>query len=132
MANQVGTIPEFTKDDTASQEVVEETGSEQVKQTPTEEVVEGKDTPSEPAADTEPTAESGEDTGGFNKSQLDLAVERATQGLRSEIVELRTKLNDPNRTDRKIVQQELVVAEQKLDDLSDVNPEDVALIEKVL
>ncbi len=97
MPNVIGTIPDFTDDAAVQQPKVEETGQE-VKETAVEETVEEKETPSEPTADTEPTRK-GEDTG-FSKEQLDQEVERATQGLRNEIVVLRQKVASATGQDR--------------------------------
>ncbi len=114
--------------------------SEEVKQPVTEEVIEETETPELPAeseqSDEQPAkAESqGEDTGqpAIDPELLQQEVTRATVGLRNEIVDLRNKLATATGNDRKITQQQLVTAEQNLDDLKDVNPGDIELVEKVL
>lgn len=59
-------------------------------------------------------------------------VAKATEGLRGEIVDLRKKLALATGSDRKIIQDDIKRAEQEIEDLGDVDPNDVALIEKVL
>lgn len=133
MSDIVGSIPEFTVDEST------ETGVEEVKQPVVDETSAEKETPELPAEQPQteqpaPTKVEGEDTEQPEVSPevLQKAVERATSGLRNEIVDLRNKLAVATGNDRKIIQQSIVTAEQKLDELADVNPEDQALIEKVL
>lgn len=118
--NKIGTIPEFTSDSTPALE-------EEVKQEETsveETDVEERETPSEPPAENEPP-QSGHDTG-----EIDKVVERATKGLRDEIVELRKKLREPG-ANRQNIQQDIVTKQQEIDELGDIDPNDVALIERV-
>lgn len=132
--NTIGQIPEFTTDDSV------EMGTEEVKDTIGEEPVEETETPTELPADSEQSDEQpadeniGEDTEQpeVDPIVLQKAIERATTGLRNEIVDLRTKLATATGNDRKIAQEQLVTAQDKLDDLADVNPADVDLVEKVL
>lgn len=123
---KVGSILEFASDET------EETGIEQTEessvQATAEEVVEETATPSEPAAAEEesseqPAGEPSEDVAKPDKELLGLRDER--DKLIKELVTLRGAKRD-------LKQEELIKVEQKIDDLQDVNPEDVALIEKVL
>lgn len=129
MPNIVGSIPEFTADESA------EPGVEEVKQPVTDEVTEQTETAPELPAETEKPAD-GQKPGGDNTEQLEdplkLEIERATKGLRDEIVDLRTKLAQANGNDRKLIKQDIIVAQDKIDELADVNPADVTLIEKVL
>lgn len=106
---------------------------EEVKQSTTDEVVEETDTPTELPAesakvDEQPADNVGEDT----KQSESVDLTKATEGLRNEIVILRQKLAIATGNDRKIAGEQLVVAQQNLDDLKDVNPSDVELVEKVL
>lgn len=129
MSNVVGSIPEFTTD-----ESIEE-GVEEVKQPVTEEVAEETETPTELPAEEEktvPTEVVDDNTAQIDPELLKKEVERATQGLRGEIVTLRQELASARGNDRKLIQQKIDTAEQKIDDLADVNPADVALIEKVI
>ncbi len=128
MANPIGSIPEFTNDDGAP---APEQELEEVKQISTEEVEEEKETPAEPPAESTeveqtPAAESSEDT----ENQEDL--ERAKLGLHQEIVKLRKEVSELRGQRREIKQDKLLVAEQKLEELQDVSPDDVNLIERVL
>jgi hypothetical protein len=123
MSNTVGALPEFT----------DETGTEEVKQPITEEVVEeGKDAPTElPAEEEKPATQSGENTG-IPEELINQAVARATEGLRGEITGLRQKLAQATGSDRTLVKKELIQKQDQLDDLKDVNPQDVEFVEKVL
>lgn len=125
MSDVVGSIPEFTVDESTAR-------VEEVKQPVTEEVAEEKATPELPAE--KPVDEVNEDTEQpeIPPEVLNKAVERATGGLRNEIVELRKELASAKGNDRKLIQQEIVQKTEKIDELSDVNPADAALIEKVL
>lgn len=135
MSDVVGQIPEFTTDEPV------ETGSEGVIKDTNEQFVEETETPTEhPAEPTEETqeeekpADNGEDTEQpeIPEDVLNKAVAKATEGLRGEIVDLRNKLAQATGNDRKLIQQQITQAEGKIDELKDVNPEDISLIEKVL
>lgn len=125
MSNIVGSIPEFTTDDSV------ETGPEEVKQPVVEETPEEKETPELPA---EPQTEEQPAQVGEEQPEPDISKEvaKATVGLRNEIVELRKELASARGNDRKLIQQEIIQKTEKIDELADVNPADVALIEKVL
>lgn len=112
---------------------------EEVKEPIADEVVEGTETPAELPADAEQSAEqplapSEEDTGqpAVDSELLQKEVIRATAGLRNEIVDLRTKLATATGNDRKITQDQIVTAQENLNELEGVNPGDVELVEKVL
>jgi hypothetical protein len=123
----VGQIPDFDPEGTMG------AGAEEVKQTG--EIPEEKDTPAELPADDQENGEQKPDGNVEDTSQPDpveQAVLRATEGLRTEIVGLRQKIATLSGGDRKLAQEQLIVAQQKLDELDDVNPADVALIEKVI
>lgn len=124
MSEVVGSIPEFTVDESTE-------GVEEVKQPIVEEMVEEKETPELPAE--KPVTTSDENTEQPDSQEvLNKAVERATGGLRNEIVELRKELAVAKGNDRKLIQQEIIQKTEKIDELADVNPADAALIEKVL
>lgn len=128
MGDIVGTIPEFSEGSM-------ENGEEEVKETMGEQLIEETDTPAELPADEQENvdqkpAQTGDNTD--NDPVLDAKLAKATEGLRKEIVGLRNKVNTLTGGDRKLAQEQLVVTQQKLDDLADVNPADVALIEKVI
>lgn len=125
----VGQIPDFDPDGTLG------AGTEEVKQTTAEETVEEKVTPAELPADGQENGDQKPDGNVDNTSQpdpVDAKLAKATEGLRNEIVGLRRKISELSGGDRKLVQDQLIVTQQKLDDLADVNPADVALIEKVI
>lgn len=111
-------MPKFTEDTPSS-----EAGIEEVKETSTEEVEEGeKETPIAPPAEEQP-AERGDDTAELSKQVQGLQEERGK--LLKEIVDLRGQR-------REIKEKELSRVEEKIDELKDVHPEDVAVIEKIL
>ena len=118
MANQMNMVPEFTTDD---QGVSEE--REEVKETATEEAAEEEtETPGEPPAQEEPLAESEEDA----------KETKAVQGLQEERVKLLKEISELRGQRREIKEQQLLRVEEKIDELKDIHPEDVTLIEKVL
>lgn len=124
MSEVVGSIPEFTVDDT-------EKGVEEVKQPVVEETIEEKDTAELPA---EQEIEKPNDTEQpeVPPDVLNKAVERANAGLRNEIVELRKELATAKGNDRKLIQQDIIQKQETIDELDGVNPADAELIEKVL
>ena len=96
--------------------------TEEVKET-IPEVVEEKETPSEPPADIEPAVENRDDT---------TELMRAKQGLEEELVRLRKDIVDLRGQRRDLKKEEIIRVEQKIDELNDVSPEDVTLIDRVL
>jgi hypothetical protein len=118
----IGKLPEFTSDETPT----EETGEEEVKEAPTEEVEEEEtETPSElPAEETpaEPEGE-GDDVGELQKQAE--ALKREREELLKDIQGLRGERRD-------LKQKQVEKVEEAIDDLKGVHPNDVALIEKVL
>ena len=57
---------------------------------------------------------------------------RATEGLRNEVVKLKKELATAKGTDRMFIQGKIETAQDKLDELKDVAPEDVSLIDRVI
>lgn len=123
MPNVVGSIPEFTSDETV------DTGTEEVKETSPEEGDEKeKDIPTELPADTTPVVP--KDNADTNVLQTQL------QGLEAEKQKLLKELVDLRGQRREIKQQEIQKVDstiaEKLEDLKDVNPEDVTVVERIL
>lgn len=120
---KVGSIPEFSSDS-------EQTGTEQIEESSieaiAEEVVEEKETPSEPAAADEKSEQPAD------KVSEDTTANKELEGLRDEKSKLIQELVTLRGAKRDLKQEEILKVEQKIDELQDVNPEDVALIEKVL
>jgi len=127
--NKIGTIPEFTNENGTGEEVKEGT---------TEEVVqEEKDTPTALPTDTKPAEEKetseetteeeiqtqGDDTG---------ALLKQVQGLQSEREKLLKEIQDLRGTRREIKQEQVQKVDQKIDELKDLHPDDINIIEKVL
>lgn len=135
MSNVVGQIPEFDPNGSLMQG---EQGIEEPKETVVEETTDGTDTqaelPADPDEGEKPTADSGEDTEQQPNAGQDFnkALAKATEGLRNEIVGLKQQIAGLRGNDRELAQKQLIVAQNNLDELKDVNPEDVSLIEKVL
>ena len=125
MAN-INMVPEFTQD-----EVSAGNGSiEEVKETTAdEEVVDERETQSEPPAEIKPVEPKkvDQDTG-VSEEELKTSI----QGLLNERINLLKEIVELRGTKREIKQQELQVVEKQLDDLKDLHPEDVTLIDRVL
>lgn len=124
MPNVIGSIPEFSEGSLSSQ------GQEEVKQTAIDETAEEvTETPTELPADTQPASDENqsEDTGEEN-----VQLRQAVTGLEAEKAKLLVEISALRGTRREIKQDALIKVQDKLDDLQDVNPSDVELIEKVL
>lgn len=124
MSNVIGSIPEFSEGSLSNQ------GQEEVKQAAADEVVEqATDTPTELPADTEPALDTqSEDTG----EEEVVTLLKAKAGLEAERTKLLKQISELKGQRRDIKQEQLLTVQDKLDDLKDVNPSDVELIEKVL
>lgn len=121
----MGAIPTFTPDESESIEP-------EVKE-PVEEPEEEKETPSDPPTDEQPASEASEDTGNDVDSRVAAAVEKATLGLRGEIVKLRERLADTrDSSEKREINQQIEQAKDDIDELNDVNPEDLNTIDRIL
>ena len=120
MPNELNLVPEFTTDEGVK-------GTVEVKEAVTEEVAEPeKEAPVIPPITEKPAVvESVQDTG---KGEL----ERATLGLQSEVLKLRQEITELRGQKRELKKEELFKAQEKLDELKDVNPEDTNLVERIL
>mgnify|MGYP001600423508 CR=1 FL=1 len=110
-------VPEFTTEGSV------ETAQKEVKET------EEKETPAEPPADTSEEVQKPDEV---EKPVQDTNLERATLGLQSEIQKLKNEIVELRGQKRELKKDELFKAEQKLDELKDVNPEDASLVERIL
>jgi len=131
MANEIKIMPQFTADDSPG--MGEE--AEKSAQASTEEVEEKeKETPSEPSTEEKP-AESGEpevrDDAEILKNQVQ-SLEEQLKGLQQEKVGLLKEIAEARGQKREIKKEELQKVNQQIDELKDVHPEDVSLIDKVL
>ena len=139
--NKVGKIPDFTPSDGSQEEPVEvkqdlgkgEPESEE-KETPavtgeSQPPAESEESEQKPAEEAE--APLSGDTG-VPEEVLNKAVAKATEGLRNRIVELHRELAEAKGTDRKVIQGKIDKVQDKIDDLKDVAPEDLNLIDRVL
>ena len=128
-ANKIDSNPDFDPDGSMSDkgDKKEETVESTEDTTTDEEVVEEKETPTEPPAEEKPAEKVSEDTGALETQVQGLQEEK--NKLISEVVELRGQ-----KRELKVATPEspIVQEEKKPADLTDVNPEDAALIDKVL
>ena len=133
MANVLNMVPEFTEDDSQpvshSVKGTEET-VQPVKATDEKPVaVEEKETPPEPPAEKQPVDSE------LNKPGLSVDVsnlENQLRGLQEERVKLIKEVQELRGQKREIKREELIQIEKKVDELKDIHPDDVALIDKVL
>lgn len=116
MENTIGSIPEFTDSG------VEEVKQADVVETPVTET----ETPAElPAVETPVESEQ-------SVPDVDAKEQKQVQGLLQEREKLLKEIQSLRGQRREIKQNELAVVNNKIDDLQDVNPQDVSLIEKVI
>ena len=131
--NVVGAIPEFTTDDAGSGQQEEVKKPDTSEETPG---AEGKESPSELPAEDKPADEVSDDTEVKEMSldeTVDKAVERATVGLRGEIVTLREKLADAKTEgQRRNIEKKIDVVKDDIDELKDLHPDDVNVVDRIL
>lgn len=130
MDNKIGSIPDFTDEGVQREvkQVVDETTIEE-KETPADLPSESEESEQKPVEEAE--APLNDDTE-IPKETLDKAVARATEGLRREISKLKVELATATGADRKVIQGKIDLVQEKVDDLKDVAPEDIGLIDRVL
>ena len=132
MENKIGQIPEFTADESV------ETGKEEVKETPAEEAaVEEKETPTEPPAEDKPAEETPKEEIPVETSDDDTKeLKQQVQGLEGEKEKLLKEIQALRGSRRELKKEELAVVDKKIqqasDELKDLHPEDVSLIDRVL
>ena len=120
-------VPEFTTDETVA-------GAEEVKEAPVQETEAEKETPSDLPAESE-TVVSDEKPAEPARAEVrddSKGLEVQVRGLQDERVKLLKEIQDLRGQRREIKREELTKVDQKIDDLKDVNPEDISLIDKVL
>jgi len=131
MAREViGKFPEFTSDEPQS----EETGREEVKEAGAKEVPEEeKETPSELPAEEKPAEEIPKEEIPEEKPGVDTGeLLKQIQGLQAEKEKLLSEIKDLRGQRRELKKEELGKVEEKIEELKDLHPEDVAIIEKIL
>ena len=121
MTQVVGSIPEFTKDESPVVErVLEEVKEPVVEETP--EQTETAELPAEkPDTEQKPVVDTSE-----------LEKDKAITGLQEERVKLLKEISELRGTRRELKQEQLQKVEAHLDELKDVNPDDAAIIDRVL
>lgn len=118
--NIIKSVPEFTSDETPGGSA----GIKEVKEAELEKVQEEeKETPTEPPADIKPGGEPVGDTGELMKQ---------IQGLQGEKEKLLQEIQGLRGSRRELKQEQINKVEEKLDDLKDLHPDDIAVIEKVI
>ena len=124
--NIVGQIPEFTGDAPPEEKVIEE-----VKEPVVEPAVEVKETPEPPAE------KPGEEQVPPVDTKEPIVVQetedqKAMRGLQEERVKLLKEISELKGQRREIKQDKLIEVNKAIDELKDLNPDDVTLIERVL
>lgn len=119
----VGAIPEFTQDEApvqtpASPEPAEVTPEAAPEKETLPPPPEGKPTEPPEASDNTPVLSQDE--------------QRELQGLRTERVNLLKEITDLRGTKRDLKQEELRRVDERIDELKDLNPDDVSIIDRVL
>jgi hypothetical protein len=121
----VGQIPAFTED-TPSREPVREEEKQPVVEPAVDELV----TPELPAE--QPAGNASVDTTEPNTVVQDTEGQKALKGLQEERVKLLKEIADLRGQKREIKQDQITRVEQQIDELKDLNPDDVNLIERVI
>src|SRR5581483_10145847 len=128
--NVVGSIPEFTQDSAS------ETGAEELKKTTGDEpVVEETATPEIPAEKPADGTEIpvGEDTTEPQPVvQAPVQPDPALKGLQEERVKLIKEIAELRGQKREIKKQELATVDHQIDELKDLNPDDIKVIDRVM
>ena len=123
----INMVPEFTSDEPqAVEERVEETLGKEATEESAPSVEEEKETPSEPPAEEKPDEET------LVEDTRTAELERSHQRLSEERVKLLREVAELRGQKREIKQEQLDKVSQAIDDLKDVHPEDVKVIEKVI
>lgn len=128
--NKVGAIPEFTKDDSFGGNL------EEVKE-PVETEVE-KETPSEPPAEEKPALveekppSDDPDLPSHVKIMGQEALVKAVDGLQKEYTKLLTEVTQLKGVKRQFKQEEADLIKREIDELKDIDPQDIALMDRVL
>lgn len=136
MPNQIGQVPDFTPDggqgeqEEVKQEVDKGESAPVEKETPAAPPAESEESEQKPAEEVK--TPSSDDTRKSPEEVLNLAVAKATEGLRNEIVTLRRELAVAKGADRKVIQSKIDNTQDKIEDLKDIAPEDINLIDRVL
>ena len=124
-------VPEFTSDETQVtppnqvQESPVDTGQGKQTSADAQPEVKEKETPTEPPAEQKPGEIIPEDI-------RDTASERAIQALQEERIKLLRDIADLRGQKREIKQDQIAKVNQAIDELKDVHPDDVAVIDKVI
>lgn len=131
--NTIGQIPDFTSDDTnQSAAPIAEEVTEEVKEVAPESAPQETDTPELPAEKPGEEAAAPADSTKQPEVQGEDEKDRAIQGLQEEKVKLLKDIVELRGQKREIKQEQIAQVDKQLDELKDLNPGDVELIERVL
>ena len=136
--NKIGQIPDFTPDDGGQEESQEEVKQDLgngepeslKKETSTEPPAESEESEQKPADRVKAPLD--DNTSVIPEEVLNKAVTKATEGLRNEVVKLKRELATARGADRTTIQSKIEKTQEAIEDLKDVHPDDVNLIERVL
>ena len=119
----IGKLPEFTED-TANAEIPIITAEPEVKETTEDktEVVEEKEAPAVTPTEIKPDI----------LNVVDTRVEKQVDALQREKVELLKQIQELRGQRRELKEKEILKVDQQLDELKDLHPDDVKLVEKIL
>lgn len=136
MSNVIGKIPEFTQDALPAEQG-QEMVAESATQTGETQPVEEKETPSEPSPEQQPATEEtpSEDVKSPEVKQLEKEKQQILQevaGLREARKEIISELGELRGQKKLAKQAELDALQDKIDDLKDLHPQDVEVIDRVL
>lgn len=131
--NKIGMIPDFTVDDSSqSPNPTDEVVLEEVKETGDEIPVEEKETPELPAEKPGEEVAAPADSTRQPEVQGEDDKDKAIQGLQEQKAELLKEIVELRGQKREIKQDQIAQVDKQLDELKDLNPGDVDLIERVL
>ena len=143
MENKIGKTPEFTED-TPSEELGKKVSGQSPEEIAENPAIKEKETPSEPPAEEKPADEQpkevpSEDIGVLKeklrdelRQELKTEVEKEVHGLRDAKKELILELGELRGERRRAKEAEIREVQDKIDDLKDLHPQDVEIVERIL
>lgn len=128
----VGSIPEFTPDSPSEVQQGVEVVADSATKAGEQPLPEEKVTPSEPPAELKPALEPQAQSEDTNLNEQQSALLREIGGLEQAKKTLISELEDLRGQKREAKKAEIAEVQEKLDDLKDIHPNDVATIDRVL
>lgn len=125
--NTIGKIPDFTSDETPREVVQEEVKKASVDET----VEEEKATPETPAE--KPVVNDDDDTKETSVPSKDIQeLEKTVNGLQATQTKLLKEIQELRGTRRELKQEQLEKVNKRLDELKDLHPDDVSVVDRIL